>query len=742
MPTLEINGQRVEVDDGFLKLSPDQQNATVDEIAKSMGTSAGAQNAPGLLERGYNAVKSAVTGEGRMDDPNLPEFRPHGATASEAAKLAAGRMFGDKEQQADIVRNALPGAEVTQDSHGNYIVDWNGQRGYINKPGIGPLDIASAAGQGGLYAATLASGGELGFLPRMGLRALLGAGTSAATDAALIPAGSKQGISPIKAAVTGAGVAGGEALAAGGSVAYRALSRLLGKGVPVIDGQTGQLTQQAASALHEAGVDPRDITPSLIDQLTNSATKLGGVTPAAARTAVAGEFGVPLTRGQATGDVTQTAFEEAARNNAKGSAAGDLMRGFDQRQQQAVANARQNIGEQLAGGQSVANDALEAGERVREGIRSQAAAHNAAIDQAYDAARPAMENTVVSADAFRALPGRIQNALSNSDIVVDDLTPATRAALKSIQDFSQFREANLGPGDKVAGVSLRGVEQLRRRINNRFDQVANPTDRRALRIAKNELDNWIDDSVDSSLMSGDPAAIDAIKNARQLRANYQFRFGKRNPKDTAGGMIDRIINTDATDGEVANWLFGASKVGMKGESVRLASRLKDVLGADSPEWAAIRQAAWLRAVEKPGTPVDQLGPQAVANRINDFLSGDGRNLAQVLYTPEELSQGRRFALTLRHLIPPKEATNPSRSSYGVARLMGNWLGNMTGVTGFATGHPMAGLAAREGVNIGLGLKSALKAITAAKGAPKVIPPTSSLLPAAGGIAGQRLLPAN
>lgn len=41
--TLNINGKRVKVDDSFLALSPEQQNATVDEIAKSLG---GGQGGP------------------------------------------------------------------------------------------------------------------------------------------------------------------------------------------------------------------------------------------------------------------------------------------------------------------------------------------------------------------------------------------------------------------------------------------------------------------------------------------------------------------------------------------------------------------------------------------------------------------------------------------------------------------------------------------------------------------------
>lgn len=41
MPTLNVNGKSVKVDDGFLKLSPDEQNAAVDEIAKSLPTQRG-----------------------------------------------------------------------------------------------------------------------------------------------------------------------------------------------------------------------------------------------------------------------------------------------------------------------------------------------------------------------------------------------------------------------------------------------------------------------------------------------------------------------------------------------------------------------------------------------------------------------------------------------------------------------------------------------------------------------------
>ena len=48
MTTLVINGKNVTVSDDFLNLSPEEQNATVDEIAQSMGASSPSAMADGM----------------------------------------------------------------------------------------------------------------------------------------------------------------------------------------------------------------------------------------------------------------------------------------------------------------------------------------------------------------------------------------------------------------------------------------------------------------------------------------------------------------------------------------------------------------------------------------------------------------------------------------------------------------------------------------------------------------------
>jgi hypothetical protein len=85
--TLNINGHQVQVDDSFLSLSPDQQNATVDEIAKSLGAQS---EAPGQLSpqvQQYIAKAKARVASGDMtgmpaanpttgQPGNVPAFAP------------------------------------------------------------------------------------------------------------------------------------------------------------------------------------------------------------------------------------------------------------------------------------------------------------------------------------------------------------------------------------------------------------------------------------------------------------------------------------------------------------------------------------------------------------------------------------------------------------------------------------------------------------------------------------------
>ncbi|MFT8367554.1 MAG: hypothetical protein ABF646_02255 [Acetobacter papayae] len=97
MPTLTINGRDVDVGDEFLKLSPEQQNATADEIAHSMG---GEQN--GRPE----VVPSIAEGTSRAFATGVPVIggllnRADAATNATLAPVLNGLFSPDQQLQGD-----------------------------------------------------------------------------------------------------------------------------------------------------------------------------------------------------------------------------------------------------------------------------------------------------------------------------------------------------------------------------------------------------------------------------------------------------------------------------------------------------------------------------------------------------------------------------------------------------------------------------------------------------------------
>src|SRR6478609_503401 len=135
MATLTINGQKVTVDDSFRELSPEQQEATVNEIASSMGSSepswgdtamdvgaslasgvgrgaAGLVGLPGTIGNAINSGLSRLTGL-----PQLPEspFSSSGAQSALSTVTGGASEYEPKTtagEYAGTVGEFLPGAAI------------------------------------------------------------------------------------------------------------------------------------------------------------------------------------------------------------------------------------------------------------------------------------------------------------------------------------------------------------------------------------------------------------------------------------------------------------------------------------------------------------------------------------------------------------------------------------------------------------------------------------------------------
>lgn len=185
-------------------------------------------------------------------------------------------------------------------------------------------------------------------------------------------------------------------------------------------------------------------------------------------------------------------------------------------------------------------------------------------------------------------------------------------------------------------------------------------------------------------------------------------------KVEAEGAIKTLIdvaNQKLSPENMASSLFGhGNKV--TPTQHRLVDAVGDIVGRNGPEWAAIRQGQWQRLTGTTEGALE-MGAQKMSQRLHEFLNGEGKSMAEKLYSQAELTEMRKLAAIQKARIAPPGTTNPSNS--------GNRLAGMArqAVTGVATmlGASQGGWAgAAVGMGVGKGIEtiSGLRAAAQAK----------------------------
>jgi len=390
------------------------------------------------------------------------------------------------------------------------------------------------------------------------------------------------------------------------------------------------------------------------------------------RIAQATQFKIPITRGQATGDLAQQAREQAMINVARGNSAAFMLRTFMDSQNVAIRDAANGIATGLSGMLRRPVATREAGESATEGVRALAADLEAEATRNYRTAE--VLNPTISRASAEFVPQNVAWHLVNSNTFLDEaLTPSAFAAMAEIDALASFARQG-----RVELVDIERVRQRMRQISNTADGRDGPATQAVIRA----YDQSIDDMVDNQLFAGDPIAIQALADARagwtRLRSMTNPRTG-----DDAGRIIGKMLSQDVSAEETANWLFGASQAFPTGTAVRVSERLRDLLGTQSPEWASIRSAAFTNLIT-PRTAGEMIqSPTMIANNITNFLSGRGETLSTVLFTTAERDLIRQFANTMRILVPDAATTNPSKSAYALTRQAGPLIAAIGGQLGLA-----------------------------------------------------------
>lgn len=427
MAVLSIGDQNIQVDDSFLKMSPDQQNATVDEIAKSIGVQSPLQQQgqpqadPNSQISADNLVRSAAQGVPIIG--GLADKFAAGMDALTEPLLGRG-------SQADSIGQRYSENIANEQAHTNA---FNQAHPYASAA----AGLAGGLGALGAAAKTTAGAKLLGLtgqtLPQQIAQGMAsGAGINAA-DAVT------RGNDPLEAAETGA---------------------LFGGAAPVAGRAVGEITSGAGSTLAkiaepftQAGREAR--ANRIISEFAQSApvqtntAPLAGSSPTAAQaTANPGLAALERQLRNMPGEpnaafTARDAANTEARNAAFGGLSGDQVT-LDMLRNQRSADAEQNLQTAFGSSPQVNPQGIV---RVIDNILASKSGQRQAVQSALNAIRDQI-----------VLPNPLEDRISQaSDIIRAGLSGASQANIPQFKAAAKLlRQANNGDieeGDLISGLS-------------------------------------------------------------------------------------------------------------------------------------------------------------------------------------------------------------------------------------------------------------------------------------------------
>jgi hypothetical protein len=429
------------------------------------------------------------------------------------------------------------------------------------------------------------------------------------------------------------------------------------------------------------------------------------------------------------------------------------MQGFDDAQRQAVGQSVGNVQSRLAGGAPAIPGQSAAYENVPSALRGSRDALKTASQDAYEASvnNP---NVLVSGEAVKDLPNFIRGKLDADNILIDPmyLTGAARA-LRFVDDYlSRLPSAAKasdsatpmlsGPAGEVKSIDaqLRWIENLRAGLRKNFPPIGQ--DAPALKAISSAIDDWTDDVFERGLVSGSDDVLNQLKTARGKWSEYKAmaeprsKIGNRlNPRYEAQARIRSIMDKDMSPEEIGKLLWGTSVAAPKASAHMTALELRKVLGPDSPQWSAIRQSFWLRATRAGD---QEMNPSQIAKNLDGLLKGDGKGVANVLFSDEERRMMAAYANVMRVLSPAKAGLNGSNTANRLAPTLRKYASAIMGALS-AGGGMYAGLGPLEATGLGAVASTSLRGLSGLADASRVSAAVRMPVPAnSSGIGGATL----
>jgi len=379
--------------------------------------------------------------------------------------------------------------------------------------------------------------------------------------------------------------------------------------------------------------------------------------------------GLPLTRGQETGNVVDQRYEQRLLAGMEGPDVADEATNFLNAQRGAV-------GERLGTVQNKADPSIPSGtvpQRVMAGVgplREGAKELNDKVDQAFDY----MRNNKVDIE--------LADAEGLVDSVIQRLPPEAvhdPTGLPNVADWMgkarQFvTPENLPPGTTRVTVGADAIHMLRKFASNRVGKGTRSEDRVLRQVVEN-IDEELAGLVGQGKVAGDPAAVSALQDGIKYRAKYghlysprrgRYKSGDKKP-DPAGKVLQRVIEDKEVSGDkVTELIFGSTSPSANPfgntHTLEVLRRVQEANGHDGPVFTALKGAAMERFKLAVTGPDGLISPERFTTawrKANEQNSA----LIERLLTAQEHRELAKLNSYAARLIPKQMATNRSGTGY-------------------------------------------------------------------------------
>lgn len=439
---------------------------------------------------------------------------------------------------------------------------------------------------------------------------------------------------------------------------------------------------------------------------------------------------VPLTRGQITQAPAQQMVENAMARGASGDVAAQIMRGHAADAQAALRGNVDAIGGRLAGGTATAPG--QGGAAVSDALNTRFDTAQQAVDDAYRAARGQAQSAPLPAAERGVMNQQIRQAVSDYD-------PASVPRVTSILD-------KMDNSPTSSTFTPRDIFEARAQLSN-LRASNDPVEAGAAGKAVRAVDGYLDDALNRDLFSGNDQVVSAWRDAIAERRNMGKLF---EGNDLIQALTQREVHGDGltlkvSPEDASNYIFGRDGLGFVGKKdmARDLARLRDTLGADGPEWDALRSEAFGRIARAgEGAPeggAAQFSGQKFLKAWND-INTKSPQIMQTLFSPEERKLISDFAETAQIATTPiKGGDNPSNSAIALSVLTKGFLSRLGAIGGGAVGSLGGPAGAAGGAGVGGAFDAFMRDLGNVAKARKAINYSPASTPSKVGQVGNRLL---